>query len=127
MPGSTLSGAMSFQDRMEVLQVWRLELISLADAPRILSLRSFQMAAIRAGSHPPGGGLVFALFTGSRSFGANARAGGAGREMMRGATAPQYDYAVGPGVGGIHLEPRNVKVLAACGFTLVFFLVVNVF
>ena len=47
----------------EVLQVWRLELISLADAPRILSLRSFQVAAIRPGSHPPGGGLVFALFT----------------------------------------------------------------
>ena len=38
----------------EVLQVWRLELISLADAPRILSLRSFQVAAIRTGGDSPG-------------------------------------------------------------------------
>ena len=45
----------------EVLQVWRLELISLADAPRILSLRSFQVAAMRTGGHSPGRGLVFAL------------------------------------------------------------------
>jgi hypothetical protein len=33
----------------EVLQVWSLELTSLADAPGILSLRSFQVAEIRTG------------------------------------------------------------------------------
>ena len=48
-------------NQMEVLQVWRLELISLADAPRILSLRSFQVAAIRTGGDPPDSRLVFAL------------------------------------------------------------------
>ena len=47
----------------EVLQVWRLELISLADAPRILSLRFFQVAAIRTGGDPLGRRLVFALLT----------------------------------------------------------------
>src|SRR4029077_19087711 len=32
-------------------------------------------------------------------FGANARAGGGGSDMMRGATAPQHDVAEGCGVG----------------------------
>jgi hypothetical protein len=49
-------------NQMEVLQVWRLELISLADASRILSLRSFQVAAIRTGGDPDGGRVVLALF-----------------------------------------------------------------
>jgi hypothetical protein len=46
----------------KVLQVWRLDLISLADAPGGLSLRSFQMATIRTGGHPACGRLVRALF-----------------------------------------------------------------
>jgi hypothetical protein len=36
------------------VRVWGLELISLADAPGILRLRSFQVAAIRTGGDPLG-------------------------------------------------------------------------
>jgi hypothetical protein len=59
---------------VEVLQVWRLELIGLADAPGILSLRSFQVAAIRTGGHPACGRLVPALFTGVVTCPVRARA-----------------------------------------------------
>jgi hypothetical protein len=40
-----------------------LELTSFADAPGILSFRSYQVAAIRTGGHSAVSGLVFAFFT----------------------------------------------------------------
>src|SRR5580704_5976216 len=47
---------------MEVLQLYRPAVIGWPDAPPgVFGLRSIQMASIRAGGHPHGSGMVFAL------------------------------------------------------------------
>ena len=59
--GLSVGSNLKYKGVTDVLQVWRRELISLADAPRILGFRSVQMAAIRTGGDPPDSRLVFAL------------------------------------------------------------------
>src|ERR1700724_1269018 len=85
----------------EVLQVWRLELISLADAPRILSLRSFQVAAIRTGGDSPGRRLVFALL----AFVPRRR----GIARWIGACTP----IMSPSGGGCRVTPRKWNAVCA--------------
>jgi hypothetical protein len=64
---SCVAGACTYLQQIlfsEVLQLCSHPVIGWPDAPPgLFGLRSIQVAAIRAGSHPPGGGLVFALFT----------------------------------------------------------------
>src|SRR5580693_2320946 len=82
---------------VEVLQLCSYPVVGSPDAPPgVFGLRSIQMASIRAGGHPHGSGMVFALLAFvPRRRGAIGRAWALGGSRHRLALGP----AVGPGVG----------------------------
>src|SRR5208283_5439070 len=66
--GSVRSNSRNLSDKtiviMEVLQLWRRDLIDRLDAPaHAFGFGSFQVAAIRTGGHPAGGRLVPAFLS----------------------------------------------------------------
>src|SRR5580693_1620027 len=81
----------------EVLQLCSYPVVGSPDAPPgVFGLRSIQMASIRAGGHPAGSGMVFALLAFvPRRRGAIGRAWALGGARHRLALCP----AIRPGVG----------------------------
>src|ERR1700676_3171181 len=84
---------------MEVLQLWRRDLIGWLDAPAHgFRFGSFQVAAIRTGGHPAGGWLVPALLSVlPRSGRTPCRARTFGR--------PRHRLEVGPALRPRHSAP----------------------
>src|SRR5580704_5669250 len=96
--GAKITGSPLFSvGKSEVLQLYRPAVIGWPDAPPgVFGLRSIQMASIRAGGHPHGSGMVFALLAFvPRRRGAIGRAWALGGSRHRLALGP----AVRPGVG----------------------------
>src|ERR1700726_195234 len=86
--------------QLAVLQLCRSGLICWANAPCVIGFRSFQVEAIRTGSHPSGGWLVSAFFLvvpGRRGVARRARS----------ARRSRHGVALGPAVC-----PRNGTTFA---------------
>src|SRR6202040_2640703 len=98
--------------RREVLQLCSYPVVGSPDAPPgVFGLRSIQMASIRAGGHPHGSWMVFALLAFvPRRRGAIGRAWTLGGSRHRLALGP----AVRPGVGSAPAQTAqgNKRLLA---------------
>src|SRR5271169_1817986 len=103
---------MRFAPLREVLQLCSYPVVGSPDAPPgVFGLRSIQMASIRAGGHPHGSGMVFALLAFvPRRRGAIGRAWALGGSRHRLALGP----AVRPGVGSAPAQTAqdNKRLLA---------------